>query len=283
MKLTALLCISLGSFLPYCQKETNAVDADLPLFDSIPLVKTLNPLIDEISGIADSKSTPGSIWGHEDSGRPPQLYMIKHDGTVSKTIFIKGVSNRDWEDMALSGNEIFIGEIGDNAAIYPSYRIYKFQEPDTSTDTVTQVETINFTYPDGSHDAEAFIVDPITRDIFIITKRDDPSRIYKLAYPYSDNNVLTLVGSLPYMGVVSAAISADGKEIIVKTYTGLAYYKRIPGETIAQALTKNFTRLFYTIEPQGEAISFARNGNGFFTISEKGFSSSVNVYFYKKN
>ena len=104
-----------------------------------------------------------------------------------------------------------------------------------------------------------------------------------MAYPYQTNNVVSLEGSLPYMGVVSAAVSPNGKEIIVKTYTGLYHYQKKPGESLAQALQKPFTKLHYTIEPQGEAICFAQDDSGFFTLSEKGFSSSVNVYFYKRN
>ncbi len=283
MKFTAIIILGIGSLLTYCQKELKSAEPVIMAFDSVPIAKPIIPLINEISGIADSKANPGIIWGHEDSGRPPQLFMIGHNGAVNKKIFLKGITNRDWEEMTLSNNKIIIGEIGDNMAVYGDYRFFILDEPVASTDTVTQIETINFTYPDGSHDAEAFLVDPVSKDIFIITKRDNPSRIYKLAYPYNNNNIVSVEGSLPYMGVVGAAISPDGKEIIVKTYTSLFYYKRKSGETISQALQNNFTNLKYTIEPQGEAISFAVDGSGFFTISEKGFSSSVNMYFYKRN
>ncbi len=267
----------------YCQKETGPDPSPAgPAFDSVPVINPLTPIVNEISGIADSKSCPGFLWGHEDSGRPPQLYKIGHNGQVLKKVYIKGVSNRDWEDMDLAAGKIYIGEIGDNAENYSSYKIYSFPEPSELQDTVSQVETVSFTYPDGSHDAEAFLVDPVTKDIYVITKRDDPSRIYKLSFPYAANNVLTLEGSLPYMGVVAAAVSSDGKEIIIKTYTNLFHYKRKSGQTITQALQSAFVTLKYTIEPQGEAISFAANGSGFFTISEKGFAPWVNIYFYRR-
>lgn len=276
-----LTCLGLICF-SYCQKEAGREADAGPAFDSIPVVKPITPIINEISGISDSKTYPGFLWGHEDSGRPPQLYKIGHDGQVSKKVYIKGVTNRDWEDMDLADNKIYIGEIGDNASAYSNYKFYLFTEPAASLDTVSQVETISFTYPDGSHDAEAFVVDPLTKDIYVITKRDDPSRVYKLVYPYSASSTVSYEGSLPYMGVTGAAISADGKEIIVKTYTNLFHYKRKTGQSVAQALQSAFTTLKYTIEPQGEAISFAANGSGFFTVSEKGFAPWVNIYFYKK-
>lgn len=266
-----------------CHKNEPAAGSAL-LFDSVPSRVALNPMVSEISGIADSKANAGYVWGQEDSGNPPQLYIINHNGAVLKTVYIKGATNRDWEDMAVSGTDIYIAETGDNNLSFADYGFYKFREPSSATDTVQGFDMIRFKYPDGSHDAEAFLVDPSTKDIYIITKRDMPSKIYKLAYPYSltSLNTAMAVGSLTYSGVVSAAISADGKEILIKTYPGIFYYKRSAGETIDQALQKNYTALPYRLEPMGEALSFATDNKGFYTLSEKGFGSSVNLFFYKR-
>jgi hypothetical protein len=266
-----------------CERSSVSGNPSFP-FDSIPDSKSLNPLINEISGIADSKVNPGFLWGQEDSGNPSQLYLISHNGSVTKTIFLKGIVNRDWEDMALAGGDIYIAETGDNNLAFSEYSFYKFPEPGFATDTVRAIDNIRFTYEDGSHDAEAFLVDAHTKDIYIITKRDSPSKIYKLAYPYSltSLNAATFIGALPYSGVVSAAFSPSGNEIIIKTYTGLRYYIRTEGESVEQVLRKSYVELPYKLEPQGEAISFANDNSGFFTLSEKGFGSSVNLYFYKR-
>ena len=162
-----------------CKKNNSSVAADF-IFDSIPTSKPLLPLIAEISGIADSKINPGNLWGQEDSGNPNQIHLVKNDGTVIKKIWLKNIVNRDWEDMALVNNEIYIAEIGDNALLYPDYFFYKFAEPLAAIDTVTTIETIRFTYSDGKHDAEAFVVDAATKNIYIITKNDNPSKIYRL-------------------------------------------------------------------------------------------------------
>jgi hypothetical protein len=266
-----------------CHKSSTDSGATL-IFDSIPTGKLLNPLVNEISGIADSRANPGFLWGQEDSGNPPQIYLVNYNGTVTKKIYINGATNRDWEDMALSGSDIFVAETGDNNLAYSDYSFYKFPEPLSTADTVRNVDAIRFKYADGPHDAEAFLIDPVSKDIYIITKRDNPSKVFKLAYPYSltSLNTATEVGSLPYNGVVSAAISADGREIIIKTYPAVLYYKRSSSESIAQALQKTFTALPYKMEPLGEAITFANDNSGFYTLSEKGFGSSVNLYFYKR-
>ena len=270
------------TFTVLCQcHKNNGTSITAPVFDFIPESKILTPIVSEISGIADSKLNPGYLWGEEDSGNPSQLYLIGHDGAVSKKIFLKGISNRDWEDMALFNGDIYIAETGDNAQLYGSYKFYRFPEPSAAVDTVTGIETIDFTYPDGSHDAEAFLIDAATKDIYIITKRDNPSKIYRLSYPYNaSGNTVALVGALSYTGVVSAAIS--GNEIIIKTYTDLFYYKCKPNESIEQSLKNPYTRLPYEIEPQGEAVCFAVNGSGFYTISEKGIASVVKIFYYKR-
>jgi len=271
-----------------CQKEIPSIEPVIvgrPMFDSMPTTKTLIPAINETSGIADSKKNAGYLWAQEDGGNPTQLYLIKHEGTVEKKIHIKGTVNRDWEDMVLAGNDIYIGEIGDNNEVYPEYAFYKFAEPALSVDTISNIDTIRFRYPDGSHDAEAFLVDPSSNIIYIITKRDNPSRIYKLTPPFTSATIHTAeaAGQLPYSGVVSAALSPDGKEIIIKTYFSLGHYKIEAGETIETALQRPPTIIPYTIEPQGEAVCFSANNNGYFTLSEKAFASDVKIYFYKRN
>lgn len=250
-----------------------------------PIIRTVLPLIEEISGIADSKAFPGYLWAHEDSGKPPQLHLISREGKVEARVVIKDAYNRDWEEMALSAGHIFIADIGDNRQVFERYWFYKFPEPAVGVDTVSVYKTIMFEYPDGSHDAEAFLVDPDKGHIYIITKRDDPSRLYKLAYPYSDTsvNTLTFIGTLPFTGVVGAALSANGSEVIIKTYPELLHFSRKSGQSLENCLLENpHKTLPYKMEPQGEAVAFANDDTGYFTLSEKGYATMVNLYFYPR-
>ncbi|HUR12817.1 MAG TPA: hypothetical protein VM012_15680, partial [Flavitalea sp.] len=104
-------------------------------FVSVPVKVELRDLINEASGIADSEKNPGNLWVEEDSGNPPQLILLGHDGTIRKKIPLKGATNRDWEDVALSavpgrqGSFLFIAETGDNGQLFPNYLIYRFPEP----------------------------------------------------------------------------------------------------------------------------------------------------------
>lgn len=282
MQTTLLLFLCAIFAAMNCTKKDSGSHVAL-LFDSIPVSHPVIPVINEGSGIADSKINPGNIWVEEDSNNPPQIILLKYDGTVVKKVFIEGAVNRDWEDMSLYDDTIYVADIGDNNRVYKSYSFYIFPEPSSITDTVKNIKTVSFMYPDGSHDAEAFLIDRKSHDIYIITKRDNPSRIYKLSYPYLTTiNKVTLVGKLNYTGVVSAAASNDEKEMIVKTYFGLNYYRRKNGQSIIACLMQSARSLPYIIEPQGEAVCFAQNSSGFFTLSEKGMASFVKLYFYSR-
>lgn len=273
-----------------CQKNSGGPE-QAESFEKVPQTSPLVGTINETSGIADSKANSGYLWAHEDSGNPPRIFLVKKDGNVGKSIYLKNALNRDWEDMAFgkgpdnSLNYLYVADIGDNGKVFTEYSIYRFVEPTSSSDSILSFDRIQFNYPDGSHDAEAMLLDNATRDIFIITKSDNPSKVYKLAYPQSTTSInsAVFVGQLAYGGVTSAAITPDGKEIIVKTYPGLSHYVRKSGQTIPQALTNTPVGLAYQLEPQGEAITFANDNSGFFTLSEKGFMPTApNLYFYKR-
>jgi hypothetical protein len=279
-----LLCVS-------CQHHTNAevfqhVFADTPI--AVPVKAGM---VDEASGIADSRANSGHIWVEQDSGNPPEIALLNVDGTLAKKIYIKGAVNRDWEDLALAkGPEpdayyLYLADTGDNFLHYDDYYIYRFKEPSLSADTISTYDKISFRYPDGSNNAEAIIVDSQSKDIYIITKSDVKTNIYKLPYPQSTTvtNDAVLVGTLPLSVVVGAGISPQGNEIIVKTYTGLYYWKRTT-ETIEQTFKKPAATLEYQLEIQGEAVGFKNDNTGFYTLSEKpALVGNVNLNFYKRN
>jgi hypothetical protein len=274
--------------LPACDQDT---DGHVAGFISTPQEFTVKePTLNETSGIADSKANPGYLWVQQDSGHPPEIELLQHDGAYLRSVHLANIVNRDWEDIVLSAGPkpdrhyLYIAETGDNLMVHPDYAIYRLIEPVVGTDTVQQIDKIAFFYPDGSHNAEAIMVDPDTKDIYIITKNELRSKIFRLSYPYSATvmNKAEEVGSLSYNFAVSAAMSSSGKEIVIKTYDAIYYYPRLTGETILGALNKKPVSLPYQQEPQGEAIVFANNDSGYYTLSEKALASSIKLYFYKR-
>lgn len=276
-----------------CQKATvKEPPAPVKGFEATPVAKSLTPgILDEASGIADSKTIPGYLWVEQDGGNTNEISLLSHDGTFLKSITINSAVNQDWEDLLMSGgpvagtNYIYVADIGDNNLAYSQHAIYRFPEPGPATKEVLDYDKLSFQYPDGAHDADAMLVDNTTKDIYIITKADASSKIYKLPYPQNTTaiNTAVFVGSLSLTGATSAAFSPDSKEILVKTYDKIYHWDKKSEQTVEQALAQTPGTLSYQLEPQGEAICFKNDNSGFFTLSERpSIITGVSLNFYKR-
>ncbi|MET0635241.1 MAG: hypothetical protein ABWZ25_04385 [Chitinophagaceae bacterium] len=289
MNLRPLMCTLYAVMhLGACSNKNEVLPADPP-FAKIPTTQKLSTQFPEVSGIAPSFTQNGHLWMMQDGGNPTRISLVDRSASLVRHVFLKGITNRDWEDMIIMRNpgqnvtEIYIADIGNNNAVPQQPAIYRFREPASSTDTVQDITSILFTYPDGQHDAEAFLVDPVTMDIFILTKKESRSRIYRIRFPYAANGPAEFAGELPYNTVVSATSNQQGTEILVKTYAGIYYYKRAAGETLLQALLKTPESLAYQMELQGESICFGAENQGFYTIPEMPLQGDQLLSFYKRN
>jgi hypothetical protein len=121
--------------------------------------------LDEASGLARSLLNPDILYSQNDSGGENAVFAVDTMGRLQAKIVIEGVKNRDWEELATGIDPhsgipyIYIGEIGDNGARYPSVAIYKVPEPSLAmVDTLIiadTFETFNIQYEVGPRDAEA--------------------------------------------------------------------------------------------------------------------------------
>ncbi len=256
-----------------------------------------NSYIIEASGLAVSRSNPSLIWVHNDSGDFNRLFVVGENAGDYGEFIIRGAFNRDWEDMAAGPGPVegitylYIGEIGDNHAQYEIMSIYRVPEPDISEldsvayEPVDGSERIDFVYPDGqSRDAETLMIDPWTRDIYIVTKRDERSIIYAAPYPQETGRVITLekIGYFPFNRALAGDISASGTEIAVKTDDRIYYWERGLDEPVYKALMRQPLLLPYTIEPQGEAFGWMPDGSGYYTLSEKADGIEPVLYYYSR-
>jgi len=239
-------------------------------------------LIREASGIVASRQNPGLLWVHNDSGDSARVFAIDEKGEFLGTCTIAGATARDWEDIALgpgpdpNRHYIYIGDIGDNQAKYPYVTVYRLPEPKIDPTSpfgrmaIGPAETIRLTYPDGPRDAETLLVDPLTRDIFIISKRELFSKVYRAAYPQSTTQTTTMerVATLPWGLAVAGDVSPDGRRVIVRGMFNASLWVRPSGEPLWKAFSGKMVHLPLMSERQGEGICFDARGTGYFTIGE---------------
>ncbi len=249
----------------------------------------------EVSGIVASQTNKGLLWVQEDSDNPNQIQLINENGAIQGTFTLPGIVNRDWEDIAVGPGPsagvsyIYLADIGDNSFQYPTKTIYRFPEPDITGKQlpvqadVTGMETLNIAMPDGVKNAEALLVDPLTRDIYVIAK-DTNALVYVARYPQEVTKTIVLkkLAVLPFSSVTAADISADGKEMLIKTYTQIFYFRKKSNESLTELLRQIPDTIPYLLEPQGEAIGFTADQSGFYTLSEKLGTGTQKMYFYKR-
>ena len=272
---------------------------DLPVSASFTGPETKGTLqntqIDEASGLAVSRANPGHVWTHNDSGDFNRIFLIGPSGEDRATFRLIHTGNRDWEDMAIGPGPVhnvhylYIADIGDNLARNDIKRIFRVPEPDASdfdTDqNLVDIEgsaIMQFRYPDGMKDAETVMIDPLTRDLYIVSKREYPVTVYVARYPQPTDSVFEaeILGKLPFTDVTAGDISADGTKILMKTKTHVFMWERALTESIAAALQRQPVRLPYGPEPQGEAIAWTPEGDGYYVLSESRSVPPV-LYFYR--
>lgn len=257
-----------------------------------------SPEIDEASGIASSKVNRGMFWIHNDSGDEARIFLIDNKGHLKVTVHFKDLKNRDWEDIAVGpGPEkgvsyVYIGEIGDNLGIHKHKYIYRVEEPDLKKairlnrrdTTVSSVDSIKFELSDHARDAEALMIDPTTKNLYVISKRDPEVNVYILPYPQSTTSSTTarIAMQLPYTQIVAADISSNGKEVLIKSYKDVFYWRKEKKESLEELLKKEPKHLPYAVEPQGEAITFDRSGKGYYTVSEEANQKKPHLMFYER-
>jgi hypothetical protein len=294
MKLTKYSLILISLALSSCEwfRRPLSPANTLPEFNTNPTITPIAAnIVDEASGLADSRNIAGHVWVHEDGLNPNQIHLINHKGQEVKKFYLP-MSNRDWEDIGIGPgpqngvNYLYLADIGDNFTQWNDNFIYRFPEPKSINENISNIEKITFKYPDGKYDSECVLIDPATKDIYVITKGQFNERLYKIPYPQSTTETITaqFMKTIPHNLITGGSVSPDGKQIIIRSYFVLSYFMKKNSESFADALGRNSDlKLPYTIEPQGEGVAFDREGNGYFTISEAGQGKTgTNLYYYSR-
>jgi hypothetical protein len=147
------------------------------------------------------------------------------------------------------------------------------------------VATIALVYPTGPVNAEALLVDPVSGDLFVLTKEDGFSRVFRApAASLVDGARITLeqvarftlpepastAFGLPGSLVTGADVSPDGSMVLVRTYRSVLAFARPTGQPLGAAFASAPCEAPQVEEPQGEAVGIAADGRSYVTLSEGG-------------
>ncbi len=247
-------------------------------YESVRVAGTIaSPDLVEASGMAASRTRPGVLWAHNDSGDGARVYAVGPDGADLGGFDIAGALAFDWEDMAAGpGSDptqsmLYFGDIGDNFSIRAGQiTVYRVPEPDPEAieGSIAGAIPLEYQYPDGVFNAEALFV--ADGSVFIVTKDRDEARVYRGDATGDGSTVETMeLVTVLALGaeVTGADMSWDGSTIIFRGYQTVWMWHRPPGTQIVDALAAESCTAPSPDEVQGESIAFLADGS-YETISE---------------
>ncbi|WP_435137850.1 hypothetical protein [Actinacidiphila sp. bgisy144] len=223
-----------------------------------------DPRITESSGLAASRLHPGVYWTHNDSGDGPYVYAV--DGATGKTLAtltLRGVAARDMEAISIGPDgDLYLADIGDNLNSWSEVWIYRFPEPRDLTSRTVDVTRYTVRYEDGSRDAEALMVQPRTGRVYIASKNQKGGHLYQGPATLSSSgvNVFHKIGDVPW--VTDGAFSPDGSRLVLRGYLWSAEYRWVDDRP------RKLGSLTVPLQPQGESVTFTRDGRSLLYGSE---------------
>ncbi|MQA91446.1 MAG: hypothetical protein GEU90_14670 [Gemmatimonas sp.] len=227
--------------------------------------------VDEASGVVMSRTTPGTLWIHNDSGNEPVLLAVDAAGRELGSVAVTNAENDDWEDIASgscpAGECLYIADSGDNGADRSRIHLYRVPEPHPEDAATSPAERFDMVYPGGPRDAEALFLLPDER-IFLVTKGSRTQiEVYAYPGPLRPGETVELqrvralsTGPVPVMDLVTGAgANPAGSWVAIRTYTGVLLYR-------AEELlgTGGHSPIHAEIgsigETQGEGVALGDNG-----------------------
>jgi hypothetical protein len=186
---------------------------------------------------------------------------------------VKGAKANDWEDVAAGpcpgGNHacLYIADTGDNGRKRRSVTVYVVREPvleegETKSQKTQKAHDLKVRYADGPRDVEALAVSP-EGDIYLVSK-GQRGAIVVLVVPadsVSEKSVTAHIGDtlpiVPQMAVgrwvTGAAISPSGRRLVVRTYTEIYFFERLPNGILGD---QGSSCWLGARQPNGEAVDF---------------------------
>lgn len=270
-----------------------------------PNAAVLNPELDELSGLVRA-SDPAWLWGHNDSGDSARLFRVGTHGEDGGTVAITGAEANDWEAITRATWQgqplLLIGDVGDNLAWRSHVSLYAVAEPPPGHASAPVLFTLNLHYPDGPRDCEGIAYDPISHDVLLLSKRDRPPHLYRVALPTTppapDAPPLLAEYLGPVLGIprpsvtdylqdpvfgalrdwtTDFAISSDGSFAVITTYKNAYRYPRLA--TWAQTFAATPQTIPLPHFRQTEAGGLSEDGRTLYIGSEKhGGFAAINLH-----
>jgi len=264
--------------------------ADAPVFQRVGRFESKRLV--EASGL--QAGAEGVLFVHNDDGT--LLFLADASGRDLGARNVLDAKSRDWEDITRvpgpDGPLLVIGDIGDNRQVRKHVSLYFLAEPSQQV-TSTEVRIrhrLRFSYPDGPRDVESMAYDPVSDRILLLSKRDQPPRLYALPLDlalWQHELEAEFLGEVPGFRPPTRTdilrnpkrglwvsqptgmdISPDGHTAAVITYRSLYLFRRESSESWPEAFRRPPEELPGPPGDHDEAVGFSLDGRSIFVTAE---------------
>ena len=208
-----------------------------------------DPQIIESSGLV---ALDGLFATVNDSGDAGRVFVV--DGGTCRTVGTTSWDDEveDVEAMALYDDGLLVGDIGDNRAARDSVTLLRMSVGRGERTVAPMAYEI--TYPGGSRDAEALLVDPTSDRVLIASKGFMSGVLYAAPERLSESepNRVRAIADIPGL-VTDGAFFPDGAHFVLRTYSRAIFYTYPGLETVGEV------RL--PAQEQGEGIAVDEAGH----------------------
>ncbi|RZT77394.1 hypothetical protein EV382_0543 [Micromonospora violae] len=243
-----------------------------------PVCQVRDDRLRELSGMVATDDGYVVINDGADDEARRRIFFLDQRCAVVRTVSFPS-RPRDTEDLAIGRDgTIWVADIGDNDRSRQTVGVWRLAPG------AKQPVLHRMTYPDRPHDAEALLLDASGRPL-IITKGGSGS-----VFLYAPTTALRPDATTPlaalgqvtvpmtttsnpfsFLGravITGAASAPDGRRVALRSYADAFEYD-VPDGDVVRALTTGTPRITpLPDEPQGESITYSRDGRSLLTVSE---------------
>lgn len=233
--------------------------------------------IDELSGLVAVEGGYVAVNDGSDEASHRRVFFLDARCRVTRAVRFPSKPT-DTEDLAVAPDgTLWIGDIGSNDAVRKTIGLWKLS-PGADEPVLYRVS-----YPEEAHNAETLVLDGDGTPV-IITKEPFVGEIFVPSAPLGAGRTVPLrsAGLFRIPGtstsnphgfagrfvLTGGATSADGRKVALRTYADAFEIAVTDGDVVAALTTGTATAVALPDEPQGEALTYARDGSSLVTASE---------------
>ena len=219
--------------------------------------------LDDPSGLVVSPLESDVLWSHNDAGDEARLIALTQSGETLRKYLVSGVAMGDWEDLAIVGSTLWIGDLGTDAnspAVLVSVPLPIVGPGDNDDGVLVPDDVLAVTFPDARPDVEAIFYDERSSRMVLVSRTKDGARSEVFTVDLSDGTAVPLTtlafghGALEGDGEVTGG-AATADRFALRTRSSAFVWERGTGD-LDDALASAPCPIAVDGTSGGEAIAF---------------------------